>query len=740
MFELVSHQIKDFAYFKDATFQYKNGVQYVLGRNLNAKSSKASNGSGKSSLFTPFHYAIGLPSPVAGVKSGTKSTLSPNSVLSLTFKRNGVPHTVSRFKGGIQVIKDGKEKDLRTVTLAQEYVSSLLPLSEEEVFSSVFIDSSRPHVLVSGTPSQRLAFMTGLFRLDNIDETRRLIKRRMSKLVTDEALLVRAQDDLKEAGQKFDLASLESERDALSSKVEKLRAKTLSLDDFILKTSLYLEFKPTLDRVHALQERLSGSSRQKVRRQLDNALELRSDWSAYRKSKEALNASKRELASILEQISLEESDLHQAMEDYYEVSSKAKDVQPPIYREEYDSVADIDKDALLDKVSARSAELSALQHKLKSALEDHVEECPSCGTPLSKDHVESHRSTLQAAADKAAAAVLKLKGIMSLVLSYEAYSKKLEEYRVATSFVKKKARMEERYGAKMSLVSSALRLSSLIKTHLSKPESPEPIPDAIEALEKELSRFDKLATLKSSLPKVPLESDSAYTEEDLATAKASKESVSSKLSSALTALQKCSSDLQLGTTSNARIDSLTKQIHSLSEALADKVPLETLFRAFSNGVDGLKSHILSSLCRELERNMNRYSPMLFRERFEFNLILGPTGISLLVNRNPGKGQVTSDVVFMSGAERRVCSWLLLLSILPMIPSSRRFDTVVMDEPDANLDEPMISIFRDRFLNQLKSVVKKIVVISPREDVVQSGARINRVTKQGRWSTLSVEVA
>jgi ABC-type uncharacterized transport system YnjBCD ATPase subunit len=78
--------------------------------------------------------------------------------------------------------------------------------------------------------------------------------------------------------------------------------------------------------------------------------------------------------------------------------------------------------------------------------------------------------------------------------------------------------------------------------------------------------------------------------------------------------------------------------------------------------------------------------------------------------------------------------LFLLAVLPMIPSSRRCDTLILDEPSVNFDEAMSENFRTRFLPSLLKVVPKIVVVTPLAEEYP-GARVMTVVRKGKESHL-----
>ena len=64
MAKVTSFWLKNVVLFKQAEFKFTKGITYVVGRNLN-RSTKASNASGKSLLFSPISNILVNSTPIS---------------------------------------------------------------------------------------------------------------------------------------------------------------------------------------------------------------------------------------------------------------------------------------------------------------------------------------------------------------------------------------------------------------------------------------------------------------------------------------------------------------------------------------------------------------------------------------------------------------------------------------------------------------------------------------------------
>ena len=203
-------------------------------------------------------------------------------------------------------------------------------------------------------------------------------------------------------------------------------------------------------------------------------------------------------------------------------------------------------------------------------------------------------------------------------------------------------------------------------------------------------------------------------------------SISSKLASATV-------EYELAASVRAEIAELSDRIGDLNTKVEDLDALKVLEGAFSK--KGIELILIKSLCSSLEQQVNKYSKLIFPEDYTFTFELD-TNFSILVTRVHNSNAETSDVRKLSGAERKLFSLVLLISLLTFIPKSKRTNLLVLDEPTAAMGEDnKASLIR--FLPVLQSIIPNIVVITPldKQDYAVINPKVWTVQKKGLQSRI-----
>jgi len=76
-------------------------------------------------------------------------------------------------------------------------------------------------------------------------------------------------------------------------------------------------------------------------------------------------------------------------------------------------------------------------------------------------------------------------------------------------------------------------------------------------------------------------------------------------------------------------------------------------------------------------------------------------------------------------------------VLPLLPSDRRTNFLILDEPTSHADEVSREIFKERFLPAIQQIVPHTFVISPHEADYIEGSREWLVKKHNGISELIV---
>jgi DNA repair exonuclease SbcCD ATPase subunit len=138
---------------------------------------------------------------------------------------------------------------------------------------------------------------------------------------------------------------------------------------------------------------------------------------------------------------------------------------------------------------------------------------------------------------------------------------------------------------------------------------------------------------------------------------------------------------------------------------------------------------------QLEQHYNRFANLIFAEPFKFNVVAKDDGVHIIVDR--GNGNV-SDVRELSGAESDSFRLLHFLACVIMAKADRRVNIAILDEPDAHMDETTITLFADRYIPFLRTLVPHVFLITQKGKHVHSDCSYVTVEKHKGVSRVKLE--
>lgn len=173
------------------------------------------------------------------------------------------------------------------------------------------------------------------------------------------------------------------------------------------------------------------------------------------------------------------------------------------------------------------------------------------------------------------------------------------------------------------------------------------------------------------------------------------------------------------TNASVAVGFLRKEIVQLEQHKAKVVGLKSDLQQYDTvtrlakifHTKGFRLEKIKYFTQVFESTLNRYSGFLFMEPFSFSISVEKRDLQILASR-AGK---QSDVRYLSGSESRCFQLLCLISILSLLPSSKRANICILDEMDAGCDESTTQMFYEKFLPELRAIVPSVVVISPLKD-------------------------
>jgi len=750
MLQADSIKIKDYITFKEAEFPLSAyPLSVVRGRNMDRKGPKSANAVGKSALFSAIPVLRYSAAPTSVRKNSAKDMHRNGSEITLNFQNHGKRYQIKQFQKGqsvrYQIIKGNKPQDYRQIKDAMSEIARLIPISQEQFYSFVYIDGRNQSVLQRGTVAERFAFFQKVFELDVYDKIAKKINTEYNALKFDAQRLKELETEYAEkqsAMPKKSVEELRERRDTLYEKARKVRKKVDKFLADLRHISTYLTLAEGLDLSlpldtikKSLQEALDDEKA--LRKQLKEAVAYQAAYEQHKKSVERRTEIKAELEKIEGDVKL----LPTLREKFQEAVNKIDQLQDKLKAQEDDA-------AKLNKLRKRLAEFnfkkseteaygSLTADSLRKQLarcEETIEarstaitmlhghddpHCPTCAQSLPnkrRDKViegfeiditkaKKKRSLLERFLD-AVAMTQEAKQLETVLDSRKEMQLK---YTKLVDKAKKYNKQIKRLEHKRDLLNELKNLpaSSFEKKRLmDKPESIEKLLDMhstrIEELRNTVSRREKLAEMKVQFESYQ-EAQDRYQK-----LQAYIDHYQPLLQKAQDTLQNMTVKVTKAETLAQDLKDLRKQIKKRKDASADFAIYEALREAY--GAKGLRQMRVAYLASQFQANLNQLAPMLFGEDISFKIVIGNSKFDILATRNG----LTGDVRMLSGFESRAFTLLTMLALLPFIPASSRCNFLILDEIESGLDEASMRIIAN-FIPTLAEVVPNVIIVTPQSE-------------------------
>jgi len=738
----------------------------IRGKNLNSGDPRQSNAAGKSLLMSVLP-TIRYSAPPVATKARDLAGMVNGSMLALDFKTD-VPYRIEQsFTKSVhyKIHRNGKDSKVRTTPLARKRIEELLPWTPEVFYSTIYLDGRRPFRFQMGTDSERLAFFTQLFQLDEYNYLhKRLLARRLAlkedavRASTLEAELVRQTRARKESGwskakaakwktiseeaRTLQASWAEANRKAQAvaplvalwekqQELDKLLAKPPKVGEDTVKEQVRL-FREWAEYETVLEQ--YESTRKRLLKQLSKLPEHRSaedierDLSSVNKLLGRMEAT---IESLTDQVNAIDERLSEMRSEYREAESQVQGLPKP-------------KEALTtEEIEAERHRLNGLR-KLADLAEDGHKLCPTCGAKLNTKNVRRLVSEASKRMKVVQQGVKYLEAVERLA-SLEKEGKKLKaklsapELLQLRTVVNKAKDLSKQQAALTSMLDEArTRAEAQARIDkLKKPKAPNrPKPKTtLEKLRKQYAICMRWSDAKKSWKAVSVQIEELTGKPrikkapDVAKWTSLQKQIQVKLNSANSKLSSLQSSRERYRAAKETIQRLNVELEKVKDALTDLPILDALIVAYGN--KGLKVGRAAHLASFIEQGLNSKARLIFVEPTTFQCSVTEGKFSVTYTR----GKRTADVQRLSGAESKAFALLLLASYLPLVPSHLRTNVLVLDEMDANMSPATKQIFIHDFLPYLQSLVPNIVVVTPDTDTHYPHAKTLTVIKKGEDSTV-----
>lgn len=697
MIEFQYLHVKDRPQFKDQKFDLsKKGIHLILGYN---RKTGSNNGVGKSLFFSEIpsfltHDTFGDVARTDKVRKGS---------VRFGVKRKGVLHEFERSfspRETISLFRDGEDLKVKDLAVAKDRMSSIVPYNEEEISSFLYLDlANGTHPLITGSTASRKDFFNKFFKsIDALSDLRKLVDSHSAEIRSSGRRLAEVITSLSALE-----SSLPEDLEGIRDRIKVLTERQSSVQETAQEVSRAITLRLEIDRLgghEALPENLENSlsSTKKTLRAVTAELEKASRYSVWKSEFASSEEQRSTLLESLSGLTPFEPARYEALDSRLErerEDSKAYDRN----LREYES----SKSSLTAKIARLEASLGQLQKE--------AETCPTCGAPYDNEHAQTH--------------------LRSVKKSIKALAQELAEL-VEPSFRPLSEKKVSAFQAEITDMSEHRRLTKELNRIVT-PEAPEKPSRSASDLKEEKSRLaSKLEQLEEMVTLGSLVRDWNSLSKGIRR-RAMKPGAMDELISIGEELSQLKVVVAKAEVVEEQISTLRAEKKELRKKAKDSSACDLLSEAFAP--NGVRREMISDVCGLLNQHVNQYASYAFSEdfRFEFDL---DTHFSIMVSRKLGKKTEVSDVRKLSGAEKRLFSLVLVVTLLIFMRPDDRPSLLILDEPTATMGEDNKANFI-KFLPILNRVIPTIVVITPlkSQDYAELSPTVWTVVKDGSSSTI-----
>lgn len=758
MIELLGVEYENVVYFKKAKLDVtRHNFVVVTGHNKDSRiSTQTNNGAGKSLFFSGVPNVVYEQTPLATKKSKKDLLGSSDAIIKLSLRNSatGDTHNITQTSSKFVIERNGKDIEARTIALQKAEIARIFPLSEDEFYSYVYLQSQRPLDFQQDKPSERLHFITKVFNLNVYDELKKYFTKRLGEIKEKQVAfdvvntqLVKVNGMLERL--KWNKASAEK-LEAARATVKELSATTRKLQRKIEETRSALESAKQLAKLIEQRKQLRcpiDVETLKWQQQAHTDLRLHErDLANYHaqtkkwiKEVEALGDTlpakklKKQLALLTADMDSREIEL----ETLFGIRQKWKSLNEDMT----EAVATLKSQGITEKGHGKIVAFGKAEAEeglirvdgvlqLESILHECDNgECPTCKQSVELDTLRKHIAKAKKQRKEYKATVARFDAALSYAqltakikaLGYddEVFQRLKQEYKALDA---KKDNLEEQ----LTHARRYAELQEELKA-MKKPKPPKATPSIPEKkLEEYAEALESIGQLDFAIDKLRRKGTSDVSElsNTLSTLKKKHSKVEQRYVEAQDVISKLSSKASEFKVLRREQKDALAQLEELKPILAKRDLFKSLEKAYS--AKGLKLFIANEILLQLEQNLNRYSNLIFAEPFKFTVTTKQDGVHCIVDRGNGK---KSDVRLLSGAESDCFRLLFFFVMLIMADDSRRTNFAILDEPDSHMDDTTRSVFIERYLPALRSLVPHVFLITPLSKHVYSECGYMTVVKE-----------
>ena len=700
-------------------FRIKPGISVIYGLNrTSGKQSKNSNWVGKSLLFSTISEVL-YEQPIVG----SKQDRITKGLQQIIFEDNhGNKYLISKKNNKYLIKKNSKDLEFITNKKGpRELIEQIWPLTIEEYETFVHIDTRVPHPLVMGSTAIRKEFFTKFFGLDKVDAERKLYLSELNKLasVRESYNTLNSTYNLikKDSLSKEQIADLENQLEDLHNKQESMKANMLKMQE---KQQL-VEFANSWKKeINALKNE-GITTREKIVSNRDywtnTVSELKEQLKEAENYKQYLLANKAYLDAYNKLSDKEKAiPFSKAKEGhlrYIKATNEYEDATYDVdkYKKLIKTAVDKPKDYKQDIDSIKD-KYAIAKHQLEHAKQFKNGICPTCGQEVKNIDITALESEYT-----------------FLKESIAEYNRYQEEYFIYLKYEENLNRYNEALSnqeAMQKLLNKYFKYEKLYRKLVYLPEKPEEYTGQIIDIE-EVNKKLEHAKEQESFYKffIPFaDKIEAYFKLDNYDID---KSVFEQYNAISNKYYELNTKLENAKSTYEKLKQIQLKLDSMKAQLEDVKPLEYLVDLFQDKT--LKKKIVQIIGNRLMQLVNKYAALIFNEDYHFELEWQSSQINIICKRKAGKRELVSDVRKLSGAESRLFTLILVLSLMSFIPTAKRPNLLILDEPEANFSAETTAQFY-KLVQIIEQAIESIIIITTKTDEVYAGSRCYTIIRDG----------
>lgn len=763
MIEICETDFKGIVSYREGKYDFTDNCGFVVVSGINRDSlisREQNNGAGKSVFFGMIPNVRFEKTPLADTVKKARIH-SKGSHVKLKVKNLGHTWDVLQAANGYVIERDGKDLQVRGQATQKAKVAEIIPLTEDEWYSYVYLQSQKSLGFQQSTPRVRMTYITDVWRLDEYDIMRKHFEKEVDgvKMAQNEydvhvSTSVQLSSALKKNGwNNKKQAELDEATDVvkgLSKKVKSLQTRVQELRSLKKQVEFYETTSKALRKLEKRAHYTKAELKEmyKLAEQHEQYVEKKADYDEQFaklskrlkalgkiKGAKALKARAKELRKELEKWEEEFARLTKVRDKYDDAKRELENLDDHTEPELRPYLTKCNK-AKLDPMEALKEEMGMVKTTLKLAdlLHEHEDgKCPTCQSKINVKDLESSLKTAKKRKSLLASMIYALE-IRNARSHNKAIVESLKFDERGYYALKKKIKVaHEELNEISEQIEAATKFDNLTEqlAELKEPKAPKGKSKlSMEHIEEAVENLNEIKALKTRLAEyedVP---------EDHGIAAELKE-VNKKLTKLEEKYERAfSTTVKLGQ-AQAEFKLLTKQRKSLDEQIDKLLPLtkklglfKTLAKAYSN--KGLKLYAMNNILYQLQQHYNEYANLIFAEPFKFTVTAKEDGVHIIVDRGHGN---PSDVRELSGAESDSFRLLHFLACLIMAPDERRVNLAILDEPDSHMDLATAGLFAERYIPFLRTLVPHIFLITQKGKHMHSNCDYLTIEKKGGVSKI-----